>query len=183
MTDWEDQWFKGTLKAEKNSVSVVELEHRFHAIWRPEGDWRQLGRQFTIAGLWYRGKSAKFFLYKALKSYQKDLPHGLRIEAEPTNKKDKHALKVMGYWTTKSFIFGEREYQKFIGYVPAGIALQYAYYSGKTASSKHLEGLPPIPVALDFQYGKIKGKYIDIYANIIYPGKRGGFWRNREAPF
>lgn len=92
---------------------------------RPPGKWVQwpIGSGwFEIAGTQYRIEGTQSFLRAAAASADNRKPFGIVLRAEPGNKFDRNALRVVG-WAADST--GQRT-EEHLGYVPATLAEQVA---------------------------------------------------------
>ncbi|MGE3872038.1 MAG: hypothetical protein AB7F74_03675 [Parvibaculaceae bacterium] len=118
----------------------------------PDGEWRRLTELQTVVGLSYRKPNAIEFADAAFRAHERGEPFGLIAEREPTNRHDRHAVKILGWGEGRSAILGRR--------VPVNVHVGYV----DADTSGHIaEKFPDVPLAAEF-YSLYEGRngYIDI---------------------
>ena len=88
----------------------------------PEGEWTAAVEAAAVAGTKFRKNQVNEFA-KAVKSAEdKGLEYGLELEAEPDNRADPNAIKVIGFAETAGW-FGRVNFQEWhVGYLDKALA-------------------------------------------------------------
>jgi len=89
-------------------------------------NFQQVGNAFNIVGTSFRLRKAQAFASAAFKAHKKGWHATIELEREPTNKKDKFAIKVYGVCEVSFLGIGRKSKRWHIGYLPKSWAWRYA---------------------------------------------------------